>query len=542
MYCEVIHGDEGYELDFNSTGNSTMERQQLYCVPVPGESQWARDAYQMNSNSSSSAAPRADPSMSVPLSSSSSTGRKRGRSEEEEGVCVEMAGEGSSQEDTVDQSHKKLCSNADFNAGPNAAKSSSSAACLSVKDQESFLNLPLPERDPPVIVKVYGPCQYKVNEVVEFVGVFIDDPQLAFVEVDEADAWMVAEEAAVHHPPTSRVPRLHAVLHEKVVEGLGAATFSPLYEVASLRYEVLETLKSILGDDPLAAEYVLLNLISTVQFRKDSLPIGILPLNISKVSNKDIFTALDKLISQILPKRCVMSLSCKMLNSRSLLPTKDYNQDRLITSPLQLTNGTHLLINELTMDNGRLQYIGLQNLGALTKLTSEQVLPYDFVYYKTPFDTDLVPLVISEGSSLLKVEALLPLVNGSKCNEELMDNLMSKVDECRRYFAAARGWFPKLHDEVLPIIEKDFADMRSRNPKLLASDLNRMITIARLLTASYGEECVSKSHWVAARDMERSRMERVELSTANANAAKGRPNFSLAKDKIAQKDDMVDLE
>ena len=89
------------------------------------------------------------------------------------------------------------------------------------KKEKSFnytntLNYPLKEESEiAVIVKLY--CKeniYKINDVVEFVGIYCNDPEYSYMG-EEVD-WMNEEEKGVHFPPSSIVPRLHVLLHSKI--------------------------------------------------------------------------------------------------------------------------------------------------------------------------------------------------------------------------------------------------------------------------------------------------------------------------------------
>ncbi len=82
-------------------------------------------------------------------------------------------------------------------------------------------------------------------------------------------------------------------------------------------------------------------------------------------------------------------------------------------SPLQLPRGCVLLIDELSLSEGKLTETGVKSLQALQGVLLEQVLRYDFEYCANhPFPVDTPVVVLSQGKSLMgdAVAVRLPLV------------------------------------------------------------------------------------------------------------------------------------
>jgi len=179
----------------------------------------------------------------------------------------------------------------------------------------------------------------KLNEVVEFIGVLEADPSADFnaqAARDGAAFGMSESELAALCPPSSRVPRLHCLLHRRLSatdevleyaaakadvgggqsdDGListsaaahcslstagaaGSVTSAAALTAASPtagdlapaatggtlprgRALALGALTTALGGDELAAEYVLLVACAKVVARVDGLPLGCLPLHLS---------------------------------------------------------------------------------------------------------------------------------------------------------------------------------------------------------------------------------------------------------------------
>jgi len=45
MYQDMVNCGENFELRLESPRNVTKERQTLYCVPIPGETEWAKKTF-----------------------------------------------------------------------------------------------------------------------------------------------------------------------------------------------------------------------------------------------------------------------------------------------------------------------------------------------------------------------------------------------------------------------------------------------------------------------------------------------------------------
>ena len=63
---------------------------------------------------------------------------------------------------------------------------------------------------------------------------------------------------------------------------------------------------------------------------------------------------------------------------------------RLQAGILQLSPGTHFLLDEMALEPGRLEEKGVKNMAALGRVVQWQKVQYDFQYYTTDFSCDLV--------------------------------------------------------------------------------------------------------------------------------------------------------
>lgn len=149
--------------------------------------------------------------------------------------------------------------------------------------------------------------------------------------------------------------------------------------------------------DALAAEYVLLNLLSRVHSRPEPLALGALPLNLKgcpAAGPADLAAAspfaeggeaaapfarsVASLLDALLPRVATLPLTIEGLNTHAMRPTKNHERNVLERGALQLSPGTQLLVDETVLMEGKLTEVGVKNLDALKALLETQKLQYDF--------------------------------------------------------------------------------------------------------------------------------------------------------------------
>lgn len=195
-------------------------------------------------------------------------------------------------------------------------------------------------------------------------------------------------------------------------------------EIAGMRQRLVEYLASVLLGDLVAAEYLLLCLLSRVYTRADpSTPLGNLSLNLvignalEEADEIDAFTdKLEATIRSLVPMVTCVDLSLQTLNDTKFMPHKDYENEVLLGGVLQVAHGTAMLVKETSLSAGQLSEQGTKNVGALQSLVDKMLLPYDFHYYSMDFPQDVAVITISEGKSILPVTAVVPLVATSTAN------------------------------------------------------------------------------------------------------------------------------
>jgi hypothetical protein len=192
---------------------------------------------------------------------------------------------------------------------------------------------------------------------------------------------------------------------------LGIASVSPTESTAirtSIREELIDHLASAFDPpDKIAAEYLLLNLISSPTVRPAALsPLGTLSLNFIQSSPAST-SAIASAIGQLVPAMVPVALSLDRLHSTTFSPVSS-DSASLDAGLLQLSDGTVLVIDETGMgEGGKLEDRAVKNLRALSETMSEQKLRYEYPYMEgLKMDCALRAIVVSDGKSLLPVSTL----------------------------------------------------------------------------------------------------------------------------------------
>ena len=483
------------------------ERHSYYCVSIPGEAPWVKAAFQEKY-----------PKLSTPSTSVFNGRQKRGRDDDEDGVTVEMEEKSDQHQEKKVVTEEKMETNETTKVNVGAAESKSAKG-----DTSPSLNLPIPKsKGHGVIVKLYDIEEgvFKLNDVVEFTGIVSLDPILA-QEDKNVDEFMKPEIEA-KNPPPSLVPRLHVLKFAKLShnnpnlpQDLSNTCLEEFYH---RRAELLLIFRSLLFGDTVAAEYLICHLLSQIYTRKDSLCLGKFSLNLFNVPKnyaKRLFTVLQLLLT----KSHHLPLTVDNLNKLNFVPKKDYNVNRLSSGLLQLSNGTHLMVDETVMSDGQLNAEGVRNLTALGQTIKFQSLPYDFGYHNLSFDTDIPCLVLSEGRSMLPQDVQLMLKPEFEMTEEYTQSVFAEagqlldaamLNRLRDYLTVVGSYQFELTDEAQNFVQEDFVSQR-QNPEAAiktSDDLHSLLVLARFICLSRGEKTLTPNIWNEAKSIEKERKQR----------------------------------
>lgn len=488
MYQDTISCADGMEISENPSCE-TASRQVLYCIPIPGESSWVKHKY----------------TTKYP---SAKTGEK-----ESDQLCS-----GSKRPNSAIQS--------DLNSDIMAKRirlgaESSSTSALSTS--AAHLKYPLPnEKGPLCIVKVYNEnMEFKVNDLYEFVGILSFESQSLH---NYETAKM--EEANQNNAEDFLLPTLHCVAMEKlnhcnpILDNIFLEKDSQDFfnNAQVVRQELVQYLSKALFGDELAAEYLLSNLVSNVYLNTDTMAVGKLSLNLSKIPPGTVYPKLlANFISNLVCKIHYLPMTLDNMNMLKFIPTKNYSTESLESGLLQLSEASHLFVDETLLMPGQLDTNGVKNIQSLATLIKMQKVDYDFKFHSIPFYHSVKVLVLSEGKSMLPSDCQVPLIptdvvpndiDGYFSSLSLPENILDKfrafltISHCNSY---------EVEESMVTSIENDFVNTRQRNGRdsMSPDDLHLQLTLARSLCKSSGIAKLDASSWEKAKDLERLRKSRL---------------------------------
>ncbi|KAI7738486.1 hypothetical protein M8C21_016448 [Ambrosia artemisiifolia] len=366
----------------------------------------------------------------------------------------------------------------------------------------------------PCLVKIYDTPEsdLKLNDVLEFIGVLTFDTD---VKTDDHELENCFDQEELTNLPPSKVPRLHCLIHRKLSPNdliFKSPSMEPKHHmIKEIRQSLVQHLTVVLGDN-LAANFMLLHLLSKVHVRVDSIAVGKLSLNLTGFDKSSISVfgnRINDAVKNLLPFSQCIPLTVEFLNTASLAPVKDYQTNRLVPGVLQCAEGSHVTIDETQLQSGTLNSNGVENTRLLKDLMEFQKLEYDFKYYKMKMDADVQILILSEGkSNILPADIVIPFQPSSVGSTGTVDE--QTLNAWRWYLATVRSLPHTIGADMQKVVEDDMVAARQVDRSLGTEDFNRWLTMGRLMGVSYGETCLSHEHWQMVKEMERLRKERLK--------------------------------
>jgi hypothetical protein len=535
------------DFDLSQARETVMwERKPLFCVSVPGEAKWMQQQEQKSTSSPDQSGATTKRRMEM------DTTAEEMETEEEESKSIKM-------NPPSDPSQAQTCCN-----------TNNANVCMPCCNPNKKKAPPLPksfnpnEGDFPCLLKVYetsslgaaagseaaaagaGLNSVKLSDVVEVVGILSSDPRLTVFESGQyQQGEEVTEEDIVNNPPASKVPRIHVIVGKRVdcyqnaLEQLNTPFAKCLHNgtssrpdfrqdparLGALRERVICLLAEGLQGDKLAAEYLLLHLLSNTQREGGNHSqqlVGKHALNIHHKNSsegeggfvRDVTSCLEDLV----PRCQSVAISLAKLNEKPLWPRKDYRVNRLLGGQsLLLADRTHLILDETRLTAGQLQAAGLLNFNCLKHLMTFQSIEVDFQFYKLPIHCNIPMLVLSEEKSLLPCDTDIKL-QPSEGEQQKENNSLSADDlaELRFYLCSIQALEYSIPASVSDYLQQEFVQQRQKDPQSAnAESFHRSLTLSRLVAQSFGEKELSLQHWRRLCGMEQARKQRQQQMAMN---------------------------
>ncbi|CAM0879705.1 unnamed protein product [Alopecurus aequalis] len=470
------------------------ERHLFHCVPVPGQNSWILES-----------SPGPD-LRQMPNCLSPDQREKRKRDGDDDAMDVSENGNG---EDSS-CSKKPKEDDAQISSSPAEIPASEFVPEMNGNDHH------IPESSFSCLVKIYDmpESQVKLNDVAEFIGVYTFDPELAASNDNSDDIMFDLIEDVTAQLPPSKVPRLHCLVWRKLSsqDFIAKHPVEPLPSLLKgIRQSFLSHLTQLLGNDDLAAQCLLLHLLSRLRTRVDVVTVGRLSLNFTgfNTESASIFgNQLNALIQRLVPYSQAIPLSIEYLNSATLQPRKDNKSGRLVTGVLQLPQGSHLTFDETVLQSGSLTSKGVENTVLLKNLMESLMVEYDFEYYKLEMATDVQMLTLSEGkSNILPSDLVVPF---RPSTVPAVTASPEELESWRWYLATVRSLPQSNVPEIYQAIQDEMVNAMREDRSLGCSELSRWLTMAQITASSFGEKSLSMEHWQMVKELERLRKQRMQ--------------------------------
>ncbi|TPX57260.1 hypothetical protein PhCBS80983_g03945 [Powellomyces hirtus] len=388
------------------------------------------------------------------------------------------------------------------------------------------------------LVKTYGSDpQFRLNDAIEVVGV-LEHITVPPTPSDDTPDMTIPMSAQLEFPPDTAeqaifttVPRIHVVFH-RVLSQLDLNPAAANVDVKDVdlemwREEVIEVLKGYLGGDAMAAEYLLLHLISKIDHRApDDTPIGYFPLNLTNIptdADASFTPTLVTLLASLLPRVHRVPLSLTALNEHTwIAPAQkhaagnDEAADKLDmglhAGELQLVDGTWVVVDETALEDGTLNERGISNLSHLGTTLRTAKLPYLIPYGDMTRDVDYGVLVLSQGKCMFGVDCTLPLRPTTHGSTRLPPFPAQLLAQTRALLATLRS--PPTSYTIPPAmvdtISSDYAAHRRAGETTMDMQaLSTRLEVAKLVARSCGKHTLDTACWERARRLEVQRRTRL---------------------------------
>ncbi|QSL67104.1 hypothetical protein MERGE_001493 [Pneumocystis wakefieldiae] len=342
-----------------------------------------------------------------------------------------------------------------------------------------------------VILKTYAGMEasFRVCSLVEVIGILEKD-------TETVQEFMTNEQYTTKlHLPIIHVIHMNMVdLNELVIRCLGAMKQD---DISKTRKDIINHLKTIFCNDILVAEFLLLNLVSSVSSRLPAIILGAFPINIRNCT-PTISLRFKDFLKNVIPAFVYEKIDINNLNNNKFYPSSD--GEKFQAGIMQLAKGTIVCFDETSMDEGTLNDTGVKNIRSLSQVVMSQVLPFHFSFSEFEIETDLTIIILSKNEkTLLPVDTSIsirprPLSDSALLLSPTSDELL----QFRKYFAHTRQISVGISNEISEKIQLDFVQQRQFGNKIGEKELGFRISIAKLIAKTYGSKSVSWDHWIDA--------------------------------------------
>ncbi|KAI9357651.1 hypothetical protein DFJ73DRAFT_820574 [Zopfochytrium polystomum] len=290
-----------------------------------------------------------------------------------------------------------------------------------------------------------------------------------------------------------------------------------------------------LNGDKLAAEFLLLHLLSKIRHRKDGHLSGFLPLNISGFSplsangvsaGDSVFDAL----AQVIPRCCRVPVNLSDLASVRFAPGQFLEKTPkekivgLSAGELQVPDGTWLVVDELGLEPGKLNEQATLNVRHLSGLVADAKIPYAHGFgagqQVAEFPMDVGVVILSATKSILPVDCVVPIdPNAVLGNEETtaadLDKIRELIHRCRSVSEYA------IPSEIEKVSTSFFTHKRKTDSTYSPEQFSLRLELARSLSLLVGSSKMTMQAWRRSGELEEERARRLAEAKKGGSSSSG---------------------
>ncbi|CAI6363991.1 unnamed protein product [Macrosiphum euphorbiae] len=327
--------------------------------------------------------------------------------------------------------------------------------------------------------------ELKLNQIVEVVG-FLDRRTI------QEDNLIAKETQGIHAVQLKQLKNL-IPYNEEMYKSIWN-------DAPNIHAELKCVLTQASLGDSLVAEYLLYYLVSTIYNRQNNLVHGKFSLNIRGIPHgigQSYTKHLYSLISFLVVKSEYLPIQIHTMNNMDMIPRKSYTSNRMETGFLQLSDRTHLVVDETDLQPGNFNSKGILNLEALKNIISNQQMKYDFANFGIQCETQIPTLTLSIGKPLLPCDidiVLKPDPSFSDVDQtmkSLHDYLTSQLpllDKLRKYIAIISTFPFTCNRDIVRMIGDYYLEMVLIDQNIVSDgDLHNFSMISKLITLCSGK-------------------------------------------------------
>ncbi len=260
-------------------------------------------------------------------------------------------------------------------------------------------------------------------------------------------------------------------------------------------------------------EFILISMLSKT-IRKQVKILCYLPINIFNIS-KSLAESLSNFLKNIFPITIAYDISINSLNSANIIPTFDSTEGKLSSSLFQFSNNTLLLLDETSLDTGKLETKGCENVNFLNNLIENQIETYVFPYNPgVEIEVSCAVIVLSSSKTILSNSIIL--VKFPKSDNDIMKTVPiddNKYKDFTNYFNHCCSIINEdsvlFSDDISALLTKDFVEERSLNPSFTGEDFSRLITMSSLYALSFGRSTLTYEDYIFIKALDKKRIAKI---------------------------------